>query len=218
MNKNTKKLYEDLNTYIQILEDNTPRYVVGFDETGNGALAGPLCVAGCALSIDYAGKVKDSKNYSEKARKAAYEIVEKDALAAKSFMAMPSLIEEVGHGAALYELYRVALLYFYELYGDDAVYLMDGNQTVRNSDVKHFCLVKGDVFVPAISAASVVAKVERDYMMTHTDHEGYNFAKHKGYPTKEHLEELNRLGPIQDFHRIGIEKVRKAYEKNGWYK
>lgn len=212
------KLYEDYKTYVKILEDHTPSVVVGFDETGNGAIAGPLCVGGCALPVDFIEGIKDSKNYSEKARQKAYDMLQEKALATKSFMAMPSLVEEVGHGAALYELYRVALLFFFAEYGADAVYLVDGNQTVRNAEIVHYCLVKGDAFVPAISAASVIAKVERDFVMTHTDLEGYNFAKHKGYPTPEHLEELERLGPIEGFHRIGIDRVKKSYEKNGWYK
>lgn len=216
--KNTKKLHEDYETYVEILEDHAPKVIVGFDETGNGAIAGPLCVGGCALPIDYTGKVRDSKNYSEKARKEAYEKLNEDALLTKSFMAMPQMIEEVGHGAALYELYRVALLFFFAKFGADAVYLLDGNQCVRHAEVPHYSLVKGDAFVPAISGASIVAKVERDFVMTHTDLDGWNFSKHKGYPTKEHLGELERLGPIKGLHRMNIERVQKSYEKNGWFK
>ena len=212
------KDYKDQQLYRNILEDHSPSFVVGFDETGNGAIAGPLCVAGCVLPVGFSKSIKDSKCYSESSRGKAYKMLKKEALVTKSFMAMPSLIEEVGHGAALYELYRVALLFFYARYGSSAVYLLDGNQTVRNSEVPHYCLVKGDAFVPAISGASIVAKVERDYIMTHTDYEDWNFPKHKGYPTAEHLKELGRLGPIEGFHRMGIERVYKSYERNGWYK
>lgn len=215
---NKKKLYEDYKTYVKLLEDYTPEVIVGFDETGNGALAGPLCVAGCALPIDYMGDIRDSKKYTESAREKAYDKVSTEALMTKSFMAMPHLIEEAGHGAALYELYRVALLFFYAKYEDRAIYILDGNQHVRHSDIPHHCLVKGDDFVPAISGASIVAKVERDFVMAHTDLDGWNFATHKGYPTKEHLKMLEENGPVEGFHRMSIDRVRKAYEKNGWFK
>ena len=217
MGKKYQQVYDDYETYVRLLQKEKPSVIVGFDETGNGAIAGPLCVAGCALPVDYQGKLKDSKHYSENARKKVYEELNENALLTKSFMAMPSMIEEAGHGPALYELYRVALLFFYQKYGNDALYILDGNQLVKTSEIEHHCLIKGDAFVPAISGASIIAKVERDYMMTHTSIPEWGFEQHKGYPTVDHLSRLQDLGPIQGLHRMNIDRVRKAQAERGWF-
>lgn len=208
----------DLEKYIALLKEHTPDYVVGFDETGNGAIAGPLCVGACALKVDFEGKIRDSKRYStDKARHRAYKLVASSAENFQAFMAMPNVIADKGHREALEGLYEAALQYMYAEYGDNAVYIVDGNVTFDNTNVPHTALVKADDFIPAVSAASIIAKFERDQIMKDVEFFPWRFDKSKGYPTPEHLERLNTLGPIKGFHRMNVERVQKAFEECGWY-
>ena len=208
----------DLERYKHLLLEHTPEFVVGFDETGNGAIAGPLCVAACALPLTFAHKVRDSKKYStDKARERAYKLIQEHADQYQAFMAMPYVIERKGHRDALQGLYEAALQYMYAEYGDSAVYIVDGNVPIRGSNVPHTTLVRADDFIPAVSAASIVAKFERDQIMKDVEFFPWRFDKSKGYPTPEHLERLNTLGPIKGFHRMNVERVQKAKETCGWY-
>ena len=212
------RMHEDLQKYFNLLETHMPKYVVGFDETGNGAIAGPLCVGACALPVDFSEKVRDSKRYStDKARKRAYKMLQEKAEHYKAFMAMPNYIERVGHAQTLKDLYSQALTYTYQQYGDNAIYILDGNQPVHGHETPHVALVKADDFVPAVSAASVVAKFERDKIMEDVEFFPWRFDQSKGYPSPAHLEKLETLGPIKDFHRMNVSRVKKAFDKCGWY-
>jgi ribonuclease HII len=87
--------------------------------------------------------------------------------------------------------------------------LVDGNRCPDIENCK--AIVKGDLMVPAISAASVIAKVTRDRQMIDLDqaYPGYGFAIHKGYGTKAHLEALNKFGPIEGQHRFTFAPIKK---------
>lgn len=91
--------------------------------------------------------------------------------------------------------------------------LVDGNR-LPDLPCPGQAVVGGDARVPAISAASILAKVARDREMEHLDrrHPGYGFARHKGYPTREHLEALERLGPCPA-HRCSFAPVRRWLER-----
>lgn len=210
------KAYADYQKYVDLLLAKRPTVIIGFDETGNGAIAGPLCVGACALELDFAEKVKDSKRYSDSSRLKVYELIQKHSLNSKTFYAQPDAIQELGHAEALTGLYREALTYMYEMYGDDGLYILDGNQVVQGLDIPHTALVKADDFIPAVSAASIVAKVDRDYIMQSIEPDPWHFEKSKGYPTPAHLKVLAALGPIEGLHRMNIERVQKAYDKVGW--
>jgi ribonuclease HII len=216
---NGAKLYEDYQRYVDLLVEHTPKVIVGFDETGNGAIAGPLCVGACALELDFAEKVKDSKRYSsDSAREKAYNMVTQEAIAYKSFMAHPNQILKQGHGEALTSLYTEALEHMYATFGDDGLYILDGDKIVQGIDIPHTALVKADDFIPAVSAASIIAKVDRDGLMVGLQPDAWHFDKSKGYPTPEHLRFLEEMGPIEGLHRMNVERVCKAYDKLGWYK
>ena len=87
--------------------------------------------------------------------------------------------------------------------------LIDGNKLPRTLSCPARAIVQGDATEPAISAASILAKVERDRLMVLMDQEfpGYGFAQHKGYPTPDHLAALTRLGPCAE-HRRSFAPVR----------
>lgn len=212
-------LYADYQRYVKLLAEYQPEVIVGFDETGNGAIAGPLCVGACALSPDFDEEVKDSKRYSsDSAREKAYQMVKENALEQKSFMIYPNGIQRLGHAKALEHLYIEALGFMYEKFGDKGLYLLDGNVEVEGISVPHTALVKADDFINAVSAASIVAKCDRDEIMKTVEPEAWAFAKSKGYPTPEHLGLLEEFGPIKGLHRMNVERVRKAFDDKGWYK
>ncbi len=87
--------------------------------------------------------------------------------------------------------------------------LIDGNRVPKDLLCRGQAIVRGDATEVAISAASILAKTERDRIMCELDviHPGYGFAKHKGYPTAAHFESLNRLGPCSQ-HRRSFAPVR----------
>jgi len=212
-------MYVDYQRYVKLLAEYQPEVIVGFDETGNGAIAGPLCVGACALSPDFDKEVKDSKRYSsDSAREKAYQMVKENALEYKTFMVHPNGIQRLGHAKALESLYIEALEFMYEKFGDRGLYILDGNVEVEDVYVPHTALVKADDFISAVSAASVVAKRERDEIMKNVEPPAWAFAKSKGYPTPEHLGLLEEFGPIKGLHRMNVERVRKAFDDKGWYK
>jgi len=214
---NMAKMYADYHRYTSLLLKHSPEVIVGFDETGNGAIAGPLCVAACALSLNFSEKVKDSKRYStERAREKAYDMLQEEAIKCMAFMVSPDQIAQYGHGFALESLYITALEHMYGEFGDTGLYIFDGDKTVE-SDIEHYALIKADDFIPAVSGASVVAKYERDAEIKKVAIGPWRFDKSKGYPTPDHLEMLEDLGPIKGVHRMNVERVQKAFDSKGWY-
>jgi ribonuclease HII len=91
--------------------------------------------------------------------------------------------------------------------------LIDGNQLPKNMQCAARAIVDGDALEPAISAASILAKVARDRIMCELDarYPGYGFARHKGYSTPEHFCALERLGPCLE-HRTSFAPVRRAQQ------
>jgi ribonuclease HII len=207
-----------LETYKALIAEHKPHYVVGFDEVGNGAIAGDLCVAGCALHVGFRGGLKDSKKYTEKAREKAYQQVLHASDARGVYMLSPERINSLGHKRALDLLFTNALNYMYGLFGDTAIYIVDGTATLPEVKFKHTALAKADSYVPAVSAASILAKCERDAKMRDAGYEEWNFAKHKGYPTKFHTDMLKNVGPIEGFHRMNVKTVQTALDAKGWYR
>lgn len=216
---NMAKMYADYQKYTSLLLKHNPKFIVGFDETGNGAIAGPLCVGACALELNFSETVKDSKRYSsESARQKAYDMVQKEAVTTIAFMVDADEIARVGHAAALESLYVSALDFMYDLHGEDGLYIFDGDKPIQDTEIEHYSLVKADDFIPAVSAASVVAKCERDEAIKHVNIGPWRFDKSKGYPTPDHLKMLEDLGPIKGIHRMNVDRVQKAFDAKGWYR
>jgi ribonuclease HII len=187
-----------------------PACLAGVDEVGRGPLAGPVVAA--AVILDPARPIeglKDSKQLSEKRRESlAAEIREK------------ALAWALGH-AEVEEIDRLNILQATLLAMQRAVaglclvpelVLVDGNRCPR-LDRPVQAVVKGDSLVPAISAASIIAKVSRDHEMSRLDavYPGYGLAKHKGYPSRMHLDALQALG-VTPIHRRSYAPVRRMLE------
>lgn len=177
------------------------RLVAGVDEAGRGPLAGPLAVAAVILNPAWpiAG-LDDSKKLSEKKREALYPQIIEHALAYCVVLIEPDEIDRMNiFQATMAGMCRAVT--GLALGAHEA--LIDGNQLPKNLPCPGRAIVGGDALEPAISAASILAKVSRDRLMVAMDaaYPGYGFAVHKGYATSMHLAALHRLGPCVQHRR-----------------
>lgn len=169
-------------------------YIAGVDEAGRGPLAGPVVAAAVILDPDkpIIG-LADSKKLTALKRSYLAELIKTSALA---FAIAEASVEEIDQinilQASLLAMKRaVELLPIAPMH-----VLVDGNQK-PNLICSCEAIVSGDSLIPAISAASILAKVDRDQRLIHYDqiYPEYGFKEHKGYPTKKHYQMLHRLGP-----------------------
>jgi ribonuclease HII len=192
---------------------DTVRLTAGVDEVGRGPLAGPVVAA--AVILDPARPIaglKDSKQLSERKREALAAQIRSDALAWALGRAEVEEIDAINIlQASLLAMQRAvaALSLAPELV------LVDGNHCPRLACPAQG-IVKGDNLVPAISAASILAKVSRDREMLDLDarYPGYGLAQHKGYPSKAHLAALQTLG-ASPVHRRSYAPVRRLLDARG---
>lgn len=176
------------------------KFICGVDEAGRGPLAGPVCAAAIILpeNADILG-LNDSKKLSEKKREALFPIVCEKAVAYSIAYATVEEIEEYNILNATFLAMNRAI----EGLGIKADYaLIDGNRVPKGCPVPVTTVVKGDSLSMSIAAASILAKVSRDRLMLELDKEypEYNFSKHKGYGTAEHMELIRKYG-ISPCHR-----------------
>lgn len=183
--------------------------VVGSDEVGYGAWAGPLVVAAVATPRDwFDARVKDSKKLSEKTRERLYtEFFGKYPTSVK--IVTPTQIDEMGVWKALIYAHEEAIKGVLLRCADKPLVVTDGNVPVTSGGA--ISLPKADDLVPAVSLASIIAKVTRDRIMAELafEYPGYGFARHKGYGTPEHTMFLTQKGPCPA-HRLSYEPVSRA--------
>jgi ribonuclease HII len=171
----------------------------GVDEAGRGPLAGPVVAAAVILApgAPIAG-LRDSKQLSAAQRERLAPLIRAQALAWGIGEATPGEIDSLNILQATFLAMRRALL---ALPVRPAHIVIDGNRCPELAGdfpgARVEAIVRGDSLVPAISAASILAKTHRDAIMADLDriHPGYGFARHQGYPTVAHREALMRLGP-----------------------
>lgn len=194
-----KKVIEtvDLLNYENNLYGSGINYIAGVDEVGRGPLVGPVVAAAVILPKGYKLEgLTDSKKLSEKKRNTFYDILMKDAIAIGVGIKNNKVIDEVN----IYEATKLAM--------KDAI----NNLSVKpehvlidamplDLDIPTTSIIKGDALSESIAAASVIAKVTRDRMMYELDKEypEYGFAKHKGYPTKEHIKNVKQYGLLDNY-------------------
>lgn len=182
------------------------RYIVGTDEAGRGSLAGPVCAAAVILPKNFkCEEINDSKQLSDKKRRALFIVIKKRALAYAIAFVTPKKIDEIN----ILEASRLAmseaicnLNHEFDMIISDAMKLPQFNVLVHD-------LIKGDEKAECVAAASILAKVARDDFMIEMDKKFplYNFKVNKGYGTKSHLLALEKYGPIKDFHRFSYKPV-----------
>lgn len=182
--------------------------IAGVDEAGRGPLAGGVYAAAVVLDPERPlPGIRDSKKLSAARREALAAAVRSRALAWSVASASVAEIDSLNILQASLLAMRRAVEAL--ALPPDAV-LVDGNR-LPEWPWRAIAVVGGDALVPAISAASILAKVERDAEMQRLDlcYPDYGFAAHKGYPTPAHLAALRRLGPSA-VHRMSFAPVRAA--------
>jgi ribonuclease HII len=188
-------------------------WLAGVDEAGRGPLAGPVVAAAVILdaSRPIAG-LRDSKRLSPGRRTQLAVLIRERALAWGIAEAQVEEIDAINILQATLLAMRRAL----QALGLAPTHInIDGNKAPHLADLfEHCCIdtvIGGDDRVPAISAASILAKTYRDAKMSELDlqYPGYGLARHQGYPTVEHLAALARLGP-SPIHRRSFAPVRSA--------
>jgi len=182
--------------------------VCGVDEAGRGPLCGPVVAAAVILPTDVVIEgINDSKKLSEKKREALFDVIKEKAVAYAIAEASPEEIDEYNIlNASMLAMRRaVAAL---PVKADFA--LIDGNCS-RGFEIDTETVVKGDAKSASISAASILAKVTRDRQCIELDklYPEYGIAKHKGYPTKEHMDAVRKLGPAPIYRKSFLKFLDK---------
>jgi ribonuclease HII len=188
--------------------------IVGVDEVGRGCLAGPVVAGAVLLPEKFRRRrgwlLKDSKLLTREQREVADQGIRSTALAIGLGWAGPDIIDEYGLTyavrLAMQEAVRQITLEYEQL-------VIDGHYNFLNDNLKATTLIKADNKLPAVSAASIVAKVARDkYMMEMcTDYPHYGFEHNVGYGTPFHLKRLQLHG-VSRLHRRSFEPVRSLLE------
>ena len=195
------------------IDQSTHSLIVASDEAGYGAWAGPLVVAAVAAPRDWVppAGLTDSKKLTEARREALYTLLSIDKSITRWIVSVyPQIIDGAGVYKANLAHHLSVHGYFQRTY-TDALHVADGNLPLGDAIVS---LPKADALVPAVSAASILAKVTRDRLMRDLGKEypGYGFEHHMGYGVPAHEEALQKLGPCP-IHRMSYAPV-KAYVRS----
>jgi ribonuclease HII len=193
-------------------EEHITHYVAGVDEAGRGPLAGPVVVAAVVLDpFKPIAGLNDSKKLSETRREKLYPLIIERAQAYCIVVIEADEIDRLNiFQATMAGMSRAVA----GLMPAATEALIDGNKLPKDLPCPGRAIVGGDALEPAISAASILAKVSRDRLMVAMEqqHPGYGFAVHKGYPTPTHLAALEQLGPCSQ-HRRSFAPVKKLLDQ-----
>ena len=197
--------------YERDLIDSGVKLIAGVDEVGRGPLVGPVVAAACILPLNYhLDGLTDSKKLSEKKREEYADIIKKDAVSYAFGIIDAKKIDDVN----IYEASKLAMIEaLSKLSVKPEHVLIDAMHL--DIGIPQTSIIKGDFLSESIAAASVLAKVERDHMMYELDklYPEYEFAKHKGYPTKKHLEIIKKFGVLENY-RFTYKPVYDLIYKN----
>ena len=178
-----------LNEYENIYWSNG-QYIMGIDEAGRGPLCGPLVVASCILPIKYDNEeINDSKQLSDKKRKRLFKTIINDALYYEFRIVSPEEIDRL-------DIYHATKKAMEELSRADFRHDLTITDAMKIDNDRSIAIIKGDAKSVSIASASILAKVVRDHIMYGYDvlYPEYGYGKHKGYGTKQHLENMDRYG------------------------
>lgn len=198
--KSMDKQEVDLYLYERMLWEEGITYVAGVDEVGRGPLVGPVVVACVILPHDfYLEGLTDSKKLNEKKREMFYDYIMKQALSVSIAMKDNHIIDQVN----IYEATKLAMYEAIEKSKIKPEHVLIDAMKLEKLDMPSTSIIKGDAKSVSIAAASVIAKVTRDHMMYELDQKypQYGFRKHKGYPTKYHIEQLKTYGVLEEYRK-----------------
>ena len=189
----------DLYQYERELYKNGIKYIAGVDEVGRGPLIGPVVSACVVLRENFIPEgLTDSKKLSEKKRDMFYDIIMENALGVGIGIVDACEIDKIN----IYEASKKSMILAIENCNCKIDHvLIDAMKLDIN--IPSTSIIKGDAKSISIAAASVIAKVTRDRMMYELDkkYPMYGFKDHKGYPTKKHVDALNKYGLIERYRK-----------------
>ena len=189
----------DLLKYEKELYEKGYELIAGTDEVGRGPLVGPVVAAAVILPKNYELEgLTDSKKLSEKKRNLYYDVIMKDAIAVGIGIISEKIIDEIN----ILEASRLAMNTALDNLKVKPEYILSDAMKL-DRDVEVLPIIHGDALSISISAASVIAKVTRDRMMEDLGkiHPEYEFERHKGYPTKRHIELVKEYGVIEEYRK-----------------
>ncbi len=206
----------DLKTEIKFFELGY-KLIGGVDEAGRGPLAGPVVAACVVIGPDFKidheelALVADSKKLSAKRREKLFSVIKEKTLAVEIGIVDNLGIDKINILQASFLAMRRAIK---KLKVEPDYILLDGGFKIPKLDKPQTAIVKGDATVFCIAAASIIAKVSRDWLMSEIDKEypQYDFAKHKGYGTKAHFAKILEHGPCP-IHRFSFSPIKEMVAK-----
>ena len=188
------------------------QYIVGTDEAGRGCLLGPVFAAAVILPKDFHSPlINDSKKLTPKKREEAFNIITKNAIAYAISFVEPDEIDEVN----ILNASRMAMQDAIAKLNHQFDLILTDCMKMKGYDVPVIDLIHGDALSQTIAAASILAKVSRDRLCLELDkkYPQYNIKKNKGYGTKDHLEALEKYGPVKHLHRFSYAPVKNSLIK-----
>lgn len=187
------------------------KYIAGLDEVGKGAWAGPLVAAAVILPEGYHPKgLKDSKALTPISRKQIYLEIVKNAANWSVGIVSERIIDRLGVSEANIRAMEIAL----QKLTVEPDFLLVDYLLLKHLSIPSLSFIKGDQRIVSVAAASVVAKVTRDFILTeeHKKFPQYGFDKHKGYGTSEHYQMICKNGICQ-IHRQSFAPVKKILKQ-----
>lgn len=189
----------DLLKYEKELYKKGYNLIAGTDEAGRGPLVGPVVAAAVILPKDYKLEgLNDSKKLTEKKRNEFYEIIKRDAISVGVSIISEKIIDEIN----ILEASRLAMNNALDNLEVKPDYILSDAMKL-DRDVEVLPIIKGDAKSLTIAAASVIAKVTRDRLLVELGgkYPEYEFEKHKGYPTKRHIELVKQYGVLDEYRK-----------------
>ncbi|MGM9835001.1 MAG: ribonuclease HII [Bacilli bacterium] len=202
----------DLLKYERELYNQGITLIAGTDEVGRGPLVGPVVAAAVILPVNYnLPGLNDSKKLTEKKREKLFDIIMKEAISVGIGVVDAKKIDEIN----ILEASRLAMQIAIEKLAVKPEYVLSDAMKLDKVGIPYKDIIHGDALSLSIAAASVIAKVTRDRMMIELDKEYpmYGFARHKGYPTKEHIANIQKYG-ILDNYRFTYKPVSNILINN----
>ena len=197
--------------YENELYENGINFIAGVDEVGRGPLNGPVVSACVVLPKGYhKDGIIDSKKLSEKKRNELFDIIKRDALGIGVGIVYGDEIDELN----IYEATKKSMKLAINNCNSKIEHVLIDAMKL-DLDVASTSIIKGDAKSISIAAASIIAKVTRDAMMYELDkkYPMYGYKNHKGYPTKKHIEAINKYGLIEGYRKT-YGPVKDYLEKN----
>ncbi len=187
------------------------KHIAGVDEVGRGPLAAGVLAAAVVLNPEkIIPGLDDSKKLSDKKRKYLAEQIKKEALGFAYGYVNQTMIDEIN----IYQASKLAMIRALKSLKVKYDFILVDAMPLKEMEIPHLAIIKGDSLSASIAAASIIAKVKRDEIMEKFDriYPVYSFSQNKGYPTKKHLDALKENGPCS-LHRKTYKPVQDTIYK-----